>query len=139
MMRSFVFSTMLMAGGLLASGDVGAADVFMGTIAAKDGALVLTRCDVAQTRYALRDADGAAAVSDLRAQTPAKAGFWYGEVVGDVVEADGAYTLVVQRIEGLRDGHSCHLADALGANRADGVTDPAPVFNPDSVRNDRSE
>ncbi|MBO9707806.1 MAG: hypothetical protein J7521_06315 [Caulobacter sp.] len=94
-----------------------AQDIYTGTLAVEQDRLVLTRCDLVENRYVLRDAPGETAVADLRARLPRLAKPVYGEVIGSYVDApadgDGQEQnlLDVTAIEGVEGGRSCHLGD----------------------------
>lgn len=104
-----------------------AMDLYIGTLSLREGEVVLERCDLARTRYALRDAEGAAAVDALRRAPAPAGGFWYGEVIGDYVENGDGHGLMVAAIEGLEPGRSCHLLDALDAASDATDTPSAPA------------
>lgn len=84
-------------------------DIFIGTLAVEKGQVVLTRCDLAQNRYFLRDAKGSNAVAAYaRDGRPA-----YGEVIGAYWEKNGHPALDVEAIDNLTPGQSCHLFDPV--------------------------
>lgn len=109
----------------IAAPTASAMDLYIGTLFVRDDAVVLERCDLAQTRYVLRDAAGADAVAALRAMPPPASGFWYGEVIGDYFETADGQGLEVSAIDALTPGRSCHLIDALDALDPSEAADPA--------------
>lgn len=97
------------------------ADLFIGTLEKDGNAIVLRRCDLAETRYVLVDAPGARAMSIVRGVTlPA-----YGEVIASYAELDGRSILSVERIDNLTPGKNCHLLDAI--NHLSGRPDGGPT------------
>lgn len=96
-----------------------AQDLFIGTVEAREDQVILTRCDLAQNRYVLRDRDGAAEkpVARLRERLRTLKAPVYAEVVGDYVEVQGEEPngLDVIALETVTAGKSCHLLDALPA------------------------
>ncbi len=91
--------------------EVPAQDIFIGTVAVENGLPVLTRCDLAETRYGLHDATGTSAVAAYtRDGRPS-----YAEVIGSYAEVDGQPALDVSAIDHLTPGKNCHLRDTLDA------------------------
>lgn len=100
---------------LLAGGPAGAQDLYIGTVAVEKDVVVLTRCDLAQNRYRLRDRRGSAdhPVADLRERLKTLKGPVYVEVIGAYAEEGEDNALDVIGLENLKAGKSCHLTDAL--------------------------
>jgi hypothetical protein len=78
---------------------------------------VLTRCDLVQNRYVLRDRPGETLVAKLRARLKTLKAPVYAEVFGEYVEVQGedGNGLDVISLEHVTAGKSCHLMDALPA------------------------
>ncbi|TCS10199.1 hypothetical protein [Caulobacter sp. BK020] len=96
-----------------------AQDLFIGTVEVRQDQVVLTRCDVAQNRYVLRDRQGEAdkPVARLRERLKTLKAPVYAEVIGDYVEIqdeEGA-GLDVIGLDNVTPAKSCHLLDALPA------------------------
>ncbi len=86
-------------------------DSFIGTLSVEQGNVILTRCDLASSRYLLRDAAGAKAVARYRKDgTPA-----YADVIARYSEEGSRNVLTVASFADLVPGKSCHLLDALDA------------------------
>ena len=86
-------------------------DVFSGTLAVYQGRPVLIRCDLVKNAYVLVDASGSSAtyLKQLEAlgaglQKPVEA-----RVFGSYRTVDGFNVLVVDRIENIMPGSSCHF------------------------------
>jgi hypothetical protein len=95
----------------VASGQTPIDDVFIGTLAMEKGEAILTRCDLASTRYVLRDAASSRAVAAYR-----KTGVpGYVEVMGSVDDASGDLVLTVSAFAEQVPGRSCHLLDVMDA------------------------
>lgn len=98
-----------------------AQDLFIGTVEVQKDQVVLTRCDLAQNRYILRDGkDGREKpVADLRERLKTLKAPVYAEVFGQYVEIGEDNGLEVIGLENVKAGKSCHLIDALpgGAQR----------------------
>jgi len=96
-----------------------AQDLFIGTVDVRKDQVVLTRCDLAQNRYVLRDRDGEAdkPVAKLRERLKTLKAPVYAEVIGDYVEVQGedGNGLDVIGLENVTAAKSCHLVDALSA------------------------
>ena len=58
-----VFAALLLAGAQAGSADDAPLDIFIGTLAVEKNDVILTRCDLVQNRYILRDAKGSDAVA----------------------------------------------------------------------------
>jgi hypothetical protein len=86
-------------------------DIFIGIMAMEDGQPVLTRCDLVQTRYRLKDAKGAVAVANFIKDGRTA----YGEVIASYTEQNGQPTLEVSAIDGFAPDKNCHLIDAIDA------------------------
>lgn len=98
-----------------------AQDLYIGTVDIQKDQVILTRCDLVQNRYVLRDrpqgdAEGAP-VAGLRARLKTLKAPVYVEVIGEYVEIQGedGNGLEVIALENLTAGKSCHLTDALPA------------------------
>jgi hypothetical protein len=108
----------LTAVALLASGGAAKAqDIYIGTVAVEKDVVVLTRCDLTQNRYVLRDRKGEARrpVADLRERLKRLRAPVYVEVIGEYAEQGEDNALDVIGLENLEAGKSCHLTDALEA------------------------
>ena len=96
-----------------------AQDIYIGTVDVQKAQVILTRCDLAQNRYVLRDRDGEAdkPVAKLRERLKTLKAPVYVEVIGDYVEVQGedGNGLDVISLENVTAGKSCHLLDALPA------------------------
>jgi hypothetical protein len=97
-----------------------AQDIYMGTLEAHEGKLVLRRCDLGSTEYRLIDAedtDGKPVADLLQAPIaqPTSA-----TVLG-TYEEDGTdrHALKVLDIQDIEPGKSCHLMDAVSATEAE--------------------
>lgn len=107
-----------------ASADTPPVDIFIGTLGLDKGEVILTRCDLGETRYRLHDGPGAQAVARYRAD--AKPG--YAEVVASYGEQEGAPVLTVTEFREIVPGRSCHLREAaeiMAAGAQDGTTERA--------------
>lgn len=102
-------AVMLLAGAQPDAADGPPLDIFIGTLAVEKDDVVLTRCDLAQTRYVLHDAQGASAVAAYAGDGRAA----YGEVIAAYREEHGRPALDVSAIENVTPGKNCHLIDAL--------------------------
>lgn len=105
LMLFFVLATL----GYAASAD----DVFIGTLSKEKGRLILTRCDFVQDRYVLKDKKGdkRRPVSAHLAAFNGSAGIAYAEVFGSYDEIKGENYLLVESIDNVHPGKSCHLVD----------------------------
>ncbi|WP_454714019.1 hypothetical protein [Caulobacter segnis] len=92
-----------------------AQDLYIGTVAVQNDQVVLTRCDLVQNRYVLRDgkADTARHVAKLRERLKTLKAPVYVEVFGQYAELGEDNALDVISLENLKAGKSCHLTDAL--------------------------
>jgi hypothetical protein len=94
-----------------------AQDLFIGTLDVRKDQVVLTRCDLAQNRYVLRDRAGESEkpVARLRERLKTLKAPVYVEVFGEYAEIEGedGNALDVIGLENLTAGKSCHLMDAL--------------------------
>ena len=81
--------------------------------------MILTRCDLVQNRYVLRDrkdqGGGETPVAKLRARLKTLKAPVYVEVIGQYVEVQGenGNGLEVIGLENLTPAKSCHLTDML--------------------------
>jgi hypothetical protein len=102
---------------MAAAAPVLAQDLFIGTLDVRKDQVVLTRCDLAQNRYVLRDRTGEAEkpVARLRERLKTLKAPVYVEVFGEYAEIEGedGNALDVIGLENLTAGKSCHLTDAL--------------------------
>ena len=98
--------------GVLLAGSASAQDIFFGTLEKDGDKLILSRCDLGDTRYELRDdSEDDAPVADwLKREIiqPTQA-----SVFGSVEEKGDAYILTVMAIDDVKPGVNCHLSDAL--------------------------
>lgn len=94
-----------------------AQDIYIGTVDVQKNQVILTRCDLANNRYVLRDREGEAEkpVARLREQLKTLKAPVYVEVIGEYVEVQGedGNGLDVIGLENVTAGKSCHLIDAL--------------------------
>lgn len=102
---------------LTTAAPVLAQDLFIGTLDVHNDQVVLTRCDLVQSRYVLRDRAGEAEkpVAQLRERLKTLKAPVYVEVFGEYAEITGedGNALDVIGLENLTAGKSCHLMDAL--------------------------
>ncbi len=96
-----------------AAAQTSEADLFIGTLSLDQGEVILSRCDIANNRYVLRD--DAETKSDAVAKFRAAGTPAYGEVIGRYFEEAGRSGLVVLQIENLTPGRNCHLVSAVNA------------------------
>ena len=100
-----------------------AQDLYIGTVDVQKEQVILTRCDLVQNRYVLRDrprGEGkgeGTPVAGLRERLKTLKAPVYVEVIGEYVEVQGedGNGLEVIALENLKAGKSCHLTDALPA------------------------
>jgi hypothetical protein len=92
-----------------------AQDLYVGTVDVQKDQVILTRCDLVQNRYVLRDREGDAEtpVARLRDRLKTLKAPVYVEVIGEYAEVGGDNALDVIGLENLTPGKSCHLIDAL--------------------------
>jgi hypothetical protein len=92
-----------------------AQDIYIGTVDIQKDQLILTRCDLAQNRYILRDRPGETPVAKLRTRLKTLKAPVYVEVIGDYVEVPGedGNGLDVIGLEHVTANKSCHLIDVL--------------------------
>ncbi|WP_336943769.1 hypothetical protein [Acinetobacter modestus] len=88
-------------------------DIFMGTLTIKDNKAILTRCDIAQNEYVLKDADWSKqkAVSGFLSKATKLKQPIYAEVIAAYKSEKDINILLVDSIENLTEAKSCHLAD----------------------------
>ncbi|WP_288401281.1 hypothetical protein [uncultured Acinetobacter sp.] len=88
-------------------------DIFIGTLSIKDKNAILTRCDMAQNEYVLKDADWSneKAVSDFLSKATTLKQPIYAEVIAAYKNEKDINILLVDSIENLTEAKSCHLAD----------------------------
>jgi hypothetical protein len=98
-----------------------AQDLYIGTVDVQKDQVILTRCDLVQNRYVLRDrpqGEGkgeGTPVAGLRERLKTLKAPVYVEVIGEYVEVQGedGNGLEVIALEKLTASKSCHLTDAL--------------------------
>lgn len=92
-----------------------AQDVYIGTVDVEKDQVILTRCDLVENRYVLRDRQGETPVAKLRQRLKTLKAPVYVEVIGEYVEIQGedGNGLDVISLEHVTAGKSCHLTDAL--------------------------
>ncbi|WP_165184898.1 hypothetical protein [Caulobacter soli] len=97
------------------AGPALAQDVYIGTVDVQKDQVILTRCDLADNRYVLRDQKGQTLVAKLRERLKTLKAPVYAEVFGQYVEVpdEDGNGLDVIGLEHVTAGKSCHLADAL--------------------------
>ncbi|WP_336937390.1 hypothetical protein [Acinetobacter modestus] len=88
-------------------------DIFIGTLSIKDKNAILTRCDMAQNEYVLKDADWSneKAVSDFLSKATTLKQPIYAEVIAAYKNEKDINILLVDSIDNLTEAKSCHLAD----------------------------
>jgi len=92
-----------------------AQDLYIGTVDVQKDQVILTRCDLVENRYVLRDREGETPVAQLRARLKTLKAPVYVEVIGEYVEvqSEDGNGLDVIELENLTAGKSCHLTDVL--------------------------
>jgi hypothetical protein len=97
------------------AGTAQAQDIFIGTVGIERGQLVLTRCDLVENRYVLKDGAPEKPVAALAARLATLKAPVQAEVIGEY-EADGdGNALRVIDIQNVQPGQSCHLLDAASS------------------------
>lgn len=88
-------------------------DIFIGTLTIQDNKAILTRCDIAQNEYVLKDADWSneKAVSGFLSKATKLKLPIYAEVIAAYKNEKDINILLVDSIENLTEAKSCHLAD----------------------------
>ncbi|WP_433847901.1 hypothetical protein [Acinetobacter proteolyticus] len=88
-------------------------DIFMGTLTIQDNKAILTRCDIAQNEYVLKDADWSKekAVSSFLSKATKLKQPIYAEVIAAYKNEKDINILLVDSIENLTEAKSCHLSD----------------------------
>ena len=97
-----------------------AQDLYIGTVDIQKDQVILTRCDLVENRYVLRDRNGETPVAKLRARLNTLKAPVYVEVIGEYAEVeteDGAGLDVIS-LDHVTAGKSCHLTDALPSGKA---------------------
>ena len=94
-----------------------AQDIYIGTVDVQKDQLILTRCDLVQNRYVLRDREGETdkPVARLRERLKTLQAPVYVEVIGEYVEVqdEDGNGLEVVDLGNITAAKSCHLVDAL--------------------------
>jgi hypothetical protein len=92
-----------------------AQDLYIGTVDVQKDQVILTRCDLVENRYVLRDRSGETLVAKLRARLKTLKAPVYVEVVGEYVEVQGedGNGLDVIALDNITAGKSCHLSDVM--------------------------
>jgi hypothetical protein len=104
-----------------AAAPAAAQDLYIGTVDVQKDQVILTRCDLAQNRYVLRDREGEGKadkpVAKLRERLKTLKAPVYAEVIGEYVEvqSEDGNGLDVIGLENVTPAKSCHLLDALPA------------------------
>ncbi|WP_038345302.1 hypothetical protein [Acinetobacter sp. A47] len=88
-------------------------DIFIGTLTIQDNKAMLTRCDIAQNEYVLKDADWSKekVVSGFLSNATKLKQPIYAEVIAAYKSEKDINILLVDSIENLTEAKSCHLAD----------------------------
>ncbi|OJU69232.1 MAG: hypothetical protein BGN93_07455 [Acinetobacter sp. 39-4] len=88
-------------------------DIFMGTLTIQDNKAILTRCDIAQNEYVLKDADWSKekAVSGFLSKATKLKQPIYAEVIAAYKSEKDINILLVDSIDNLTEAKSCHLSD----------------------------
>jgi len=108
--RAIVVSLALVAP-LPAYAQLSGMDSFIGTLSIERGEVILTRCDLAASRYLLRDVPGGQAVARYRKDGRRAS----ADVMGSYSEEGDRNVLTVAEFLDYQPGKSCHLSDALDA------------------------
>jgi hypothetical protein len=90
-----------------------AQDVYIGTVKVERDQVVLTRCDLVENRYVLKDGAPEAPVAALRTRLATLKSPVYAEVIGEYEEDGDGNALRVVDIENVQADKSCHLLDGL--------------------------
>ena len=104
-----------------AAAPAAAQDLYIGTVDVQKDQVILTRCDLAQNRYVLRDREGEGEadkpVAKLRERLKTLKAPVYAEVIGEYVEvqSEDGNGLDVIGLDNVTPAKSCHLLDALPA------------------------
>jgi hypothetical protein len=102
----------IVVAGLLLAGSASAQDIFFGTLEKDGDKLILSRCDLGDIRYELRDdSEDDAPVADWLKRDIVKP--TQVSVFGSIEEEGDAYILTVMVIGDVKPGVNCHLSDAL--------------------------
>jgi TonB family protein len=120
----------LLALALIAPTAAPAADIFIGTITAEGADLILTRCDIGDNRYLLRDEDKDGPVSALRKRLPSITPPVYAEVIGEYGQEGEANLLTVTAIDAVTPNRNCHLS-SLGDSLPEQPISPRADNRPD--------
>ncbi|KXO80428.1 hypothetical protein AYK86_10315 [Acinetobacter venetianus] len=88
-------------------------DMFIGTLSVKDKKAILTRCDLAENTYTLKDADWAEkkAVENYLSKAEKLKQPIYAEVLGAYKQEADTNVILVDSIENITEAKSCHLND----------------------------
>ena len=88
-------------------------DIFMGTLTIQDNKGILTRCDIAQNEYVLKDADWSKqkAVSGFLSKATKLKQPIYAEVIAAYKSEKDINILLVDSIDNLTEAKSCHLSN----------------------------
>ncbi|KKW79566.1 hypothetical protein AAV96_07640 [Acinetobacter sp. AG1] len=88
-------------------------DIFIGTLTIKDNKAILTRCDIAQNEYVLKDADWSMqkVVSGFLSKATKLKQPIYAEVIAAYKSEKDINILLVDSIDNLTEAKSCHLSD----------------------------
>jgi hypothetical protein len=109
-----------------------AQDIFIGTVKIEQDKVLLTRCDLAENRYVLKDGAPEKPVAALARRLATLKAPVQATVIGEYEEDGDGAALRVGDIQDVQAGKSCHLLDALSAlegapQPSDGVPElPAP-------------
>lgn len=100
---------------VLPGAPAAAQDLYIGTVKVEGNQVVLTRCDLVENRYVLRDreTEREKPVATLRERLKTLKAPVYVEVFGQFVEQGEDNALDVIGLENIKAGKSCHLSDAL--------------------------
>ena len=90
-------------------------DIFIGTLTVQDKKAILTRCDLTQNEYVLKDADWSKqkAVSSFLSKATTLKQPIYAEVIAAYKSEKDTNILLVYSIENLTEAKSCHLTDVF--------------------------
>jgi hypothetical protein len=98
-----------------ASAQDRALDLWIGTIESEQNTLYLKRCDLAQNRYKLKELDASSGLllSQLDVKKLKKGQHLVAEIVAEYRSENDRDILVIDSIQTIKVGESCHLIDVL--------------------------
>jgi predicted ATP-dependent serine protease len=98
-----------------ASAQDRALDLWIGTIESEQNTLYLKRCDLAQNRYKLKELDASSGLllSQIDVKKLKKGQHLVAEIVAEYRSENDHDILVIDSIQTIKVGKSCHLIDVL--------------------------